>query len=85
MFQLSKHAEWEIVRRQIPRAWVEATLNGPKQKIPQPDGTEIWQAPFDGADGRNYLLRIVVALDKNPPVVVTAYRTTKIERYWRTA
>jgi len=30
-----------------------------------------------------YLLRAVVATDKEPPVVVTVYRTSKIEKYWR--
>jgi len=30
-----------------------------------------------------YLLRAVVATEKEPPVVVTVYRTGKIEKYWR--
>ena len=30
-----------------------------------------------------YLLRTVVAMEKEPPVVVTVYRTSKIEKYWR--
>jgi hypothetical protein len=30
-----------------------------------------------------YLLRAVVATEKEPPVVVTVYRTSKIEKYWR--
>jgi hypothetical protein len=30
-----------------------------------------------------YLLRAVVATRKVPPVVVTVYRTGKIEKYWR--
>ncbi len=29
------------------------------------------------------LLRVVVASGKEPPVVITAYRTSKIEKYWR--
>jgi adenine-specific DNA-methyltransferase len=33
-------------------------------------------------DGRMYLLRVVVAGNEQPPVVVTAYRTSKIEKYW---
>ena len=34
-------------------------------------------------NGKMYLLRAVVATDKNPPVVVTVYRTSKVEKYWR--
>jgi hypothetical protein len=33
-------------------------------------------------DGRMYLLRVVVAEDEQPPVIITAYRTSKIEKYW---
>jgi hypothetical protein len=29
-----------------------------------------------------YLLRVVVDEDEHPPVIVTAYRTSKIEKYW---
>jgi hypothetical protein len=29
-----------------------------------------------------FLLRIVVDEDEQPPVIVTAYRTSKIEKYW---
>jgi hypothetical protein len=29
-----------------------------------------------------YLLRVVVAEDEQPPVIVTACRTSKIEKYW---
>ena len=33
-------------------------------------------------DGKMYLLRVVVDEDEHPPVIVTAYRTSKIEKYW---
>jgi len=29
-----------------------------------------------------YLLRVVVAEEHSPPVVVTAYRTSEIEKHW---
>ena len=31
----------------------------------------------------NYLVRVVVDVDRNPAEVVTAYRTSKIAKYWR--
>ena len=34
-------------------------------------------------DGRIFLLRDIVAYDVDPPVVVTVFRTSKIEKYWR--
>ena len=82
-FTLSKHAESEMIRRQIPRAWVESVLDSPEQRYPEPDGTDILQSRFVAENGRMYLLRVILAPDKDPPVVVTLYRTSKIEKYWR--
>ena len=33
-------------------------------------------------DGKMYLLRVVVDEDERPPVIITAYQTSKIEKYW---
>ena len=33
-------------------------------------------------DGKLYLLRAMVNETANPPVVVTVYRTSKIDKYW---
>jgi hypothetical protein len=30
-----------------------------------------------------FRLRVIVAVDKDPPVIVTVYRTSKIAKYWR--
>ncbi len=82
-FLVSRHAEEEMVRRQIPREWLGSVLESPEQRVPQPGDKEILQSRFTARDGKMYLLRAVVATDKEPPVVVTVYRTSKIERYWR--
>ncbi len=81
--QLSRHAEDEMARRQIPRAWVESVLDDPNQRIQQSALMEILQSRFAAENGKMYLLRAVVATDKDRPVVVTIYRTSKIEKYWR--
>ena len=82
-FRFSRHAEEELVRRQIPRTALEAVLEHPQQRVPHRAGTEILQSLLESRDGRMYLLRAVVAVDKAPPVVVTVYRTSKIDKYWR--
>jgi len=33
--------------------------------------------------GKTFLLRAIVADDNEPAVVVTAYRTHKINKYWK--
>jgi hypothetical protein len=30
-----------------------------------------------------YLVRAIIATDKEPPVVITVYRTSKVQKYWR--
>jgi hypothetical protein len=82
-FLVSRHAEEEMLRRQIPREWLDSVLQRPEQRVPQPGGKEILQSRFTSGDGKMYLLRTVVAMEKEPPVIVTVYRTSKIERYWR--
>jgi len=34
-----------------------------------------------GEPGRTYLLRVFVDIDRTPATVVTAYRTSKIDKY----
>jgi len=35
------------------------------------------------AAGRTFLLRVFVDVQRRPPEVITAYRTSKIAKYWR--
>ena len=72
-----------MVRRQIPRAFVESLLSDPEQRIPQAERTEVvFQSRQKFEDGRIYLLRAIVNTEGNPAVVVTVYRTSKIDKYW---
>jgi hypothetical protein len=72
-----------MARRKIPQEWLDSVLASPQQRIPEPGGKEIFQSLLSTEDGTLYVLRVVVATDKEPPVVVTVYRTSKIEKYWR--
>ena len=48
----------------------------PEQVIPVREGRVVAQGLVGG-----YLLRVFVDVDRQPPEVVTAYRTSKIEKY----
>ena len=63
-YHLSKHAEQEIVRRSIPRAWVDAVLGAPEQRFAQSEHAEILQSRFAAERGKMYLVRVLVATDK---------------------
>jgi hypothetical protein len=38
---------------------------------------------YTHAADKVYLVRVSVDVDREPPAVVTAYRTRKVEKYWR--
>jgi hypothetical protein len=80
-FHISKHAAKELARRNIPIALVEAVLADPEQKVPE-HGTIICYQSRMAMGGKDYPLRVMVSETSRPRVVVTAYRTGKIEKYW---
>ncbi|MDY7034176.1 MAG: DUF4258 domain-containing protein [Thermodesulfobacteriota bacterium] len=71
-------------RRQISETEIARALSAPEQiEILRP-GRVVYQSRLElGEPSKTYLLRILVDIDRKPPEVVTAYRTKKIERYWR--
>ena len=82
--RLSRHAEWEMARRGIPLALVRAVMDHPDQRLADESRTGRWihQSRLRFEDGKMYLLRVVVSEEEQPPVIITAYRTSKIEKYW---
>jgi hypothetical protein len=71
-------------RRGIPNAMMESVLNAPEQRLQDEshDGRWIYQSRMRFDDGKLYLLRII-ATGEERQTVITAYRTSKIEKYWR--
>ncbi|MEW6165955.1 MAG: DUF4258 domain-containing protein [Pseudomonadota bacterium] len=80
-FILTEHARSEALRRQIPLEWIEAAMALPEQVQPGSNNRKVYQSRIV-ADGKNYLVRLIVEDWHRPPVVVTVYRTSKIEKYW---
>ena len=78
---ISGHARFEMQRRGISRAEVEQVIRSPEQVLPSRKGREIYQSRI-GARGR-LLLRVVVKEVANAYHVVTAYKTSKIVKYWK--
>lgn len=81
-FHFSKHALEELDERRISRSLVELVLQAPEQKVPEVEDITCYQSRVD-IDGKSFLLRVMVNETVNPPTVVTAYRTSKIAKYWR--
>ena len=81
-FRISRHAHTEMQRRQIPHAALESVLNALEQVVQVEHGREAYQSRLDFGSGTLYLVRAIVDSRPDPPVVVTAYRTSKIGKYW---
>ena len=83
-FTISRHAAVEMQRRGIDEATVRQILSAPGQRDVVRAGLDVLQSLIAMADKR-YLVRVFVDVDRTPAEVVTAYRTSKIEKYWRNA
>jgi hypothetical protein len=83
-FEFSDHALIEMARRQISEEDVKAVLANPEQTEMVREGRAVYQSRLEmGEPPKTYLLRVFVDIDPRPPYVVTVYRTSKIEKYWR--
>lgn len=71
------------MRRGLSRELVESVLRSPGQRIAIRPGREAFQSKVElGTPPRSFLVRVIVDVDRMPPRVVTAYRTSKISKYW---
>lgn len=56
-------------------------LAAPEQRVAVRPGRVVLQARAE-LEGKVYLIRVVVDVDRQPAEVVTVYRTSKIAEYW---
>lgn len=81
-YRLSSHAQAEIGQRQIPLAVVESIIETPEQIVPERGAVRAYPSRRYIV-GEMFLVRVLVDDSSDPVVIVTAYRTTRIDRYWR--
>ena len=75
---ITEHAAMQMSKRQIAGDEVLAVLARPEQVLPVRPGRVVAQT----VAGR-HLMRAFVDVDREPPEVVTVYRTSRIEKYRR--
>jgi hypothetical protein len=84
-YRITDHAREEMARRQINETDVSRVLSAPEQSELVRAGRQVCQSRLEmGQPAKTYLLRVFVDTDREPPEVVTVYRTSKIGKYWRT-
>jgi len=77
---IAPHALFEMQRRGISEADLEAVVRNPGQVVPSKNGRQIHQSKLAG--GR-MLLRAVVKEEAQVYHVITAYKTDKVAKYWK--
>ena len=83
-YRLTSHAKMEMLHRGITEADISGALSHPEQVDEVRSGCVIYQSKIArGEPPKVYLLRVIVDMDRDPPAVVTVYRTSKIDKYWR--
>lgn len=81
MPQLSRHALNQMQLRGISAESIFQILVKPQQTV-QNNDLLVYQSVVE-ENGKNYLIRIFVNLRKQPPLIVTVYKTSNIQKYWQ--
>jgi hypothetical protein len=77
----TNHAMVTLEERGIEKGLVRDLLKDPQQVVKATVGKEIAQGIFKRA-GKDFLLRVVYKREREVTKVITAYWTSKIEKYW---
>lgn len=67
-------------RRDIPLTVVESVLESPSQKVPEHGDVVCYQSKVE-INRKSYLVRVMV--NEKSTKIVTVYRTSKINKYWK--
>jgi hypothetical protein len=81
-YTISDHATFEIGRRGLKKETIDVVLKNPGQRYDVRPGRVVLQSRIKEA-GAEFIVRVFVDIDRQPAEVVTAYRTSKIAKYWR--
>ena len=84
---LSTHARRQAARRGLDERLILEVARRPEQVIPLRPGREVRQSrvtmgPAGEAGRREYLVRVFVDIGALQETVVTAYRSSRIAKYW---
>jgi hypothetical protein len=83
-YVITPHAAFEMERRGLSEQIVRSVLSAPEQRLEVRRGRIVLQSRVSlGEPARIYLIRVIVDIDRQPAEVVTAYRTSRISKYWR--
>ena len=79
-FKFSKHSLDQINRRNLESSVIEIVINEPDKIVKADDCTNIHQKIVH-EKGKDYLYRVFLNTCKTPHLIITAYKTSKIDKY----
>ena len=83
-YVFTDHARFQMNRRGISEELAHSVLRAAEQTVEVRPGRIVLQSKTTmQISGLEYLVRVFVDVDRDPAEVVTVYRTSKIEKYWR--
>ncbi len=83
-FVFSEHALFEMEFRKINKEEIERLIEHPMQKLPAKKNRIIMQKRYnDDIENKEMLLRVIGEELENSFHVITVYKTSKIEKYWK--
>jgi hypothetical protein len=86
-FRYSAHAVTQMQANGISDSIVQGVLASPHLTTIERNGITCYQSriveAFSGKGAKPYLVRVFVNETVNPAIIVTVYRTSKIDKYWK--
>jgi len=79
-FVFSKHALNRIKDRGITEEKVSAIINDPDTILKESDCKHIYQKVME-EENKKYLFRVFINICEHPDLIITAYKTSKIDKY----
>lgn len=77
------HAGFEAERRGIPEEFIKSVVKNPQQKLLSKKGRVMVQNRYyDQDENKEMLLRVIGIETSEAFHVITAYKTSKISKYW---
>ena len=79
---ITDHATTELKQRRLSMEVIDGVLRNPEQRLEVRPGRVVLQSRIQESGSEN-LVRVFVDIERAPAEVVTAYRTSKVSKYWR--
>ena len=79
MYQFSLHSLEQLAKRNITQETALWVIENAAEKTIQ-DGVTLYQNIIL-ENNKTYLIRVFVNENKTPPLIITAYKTSKIQKY----